>query len=134
MTAQSKVRKFMNLFCITIFSKLFWSSFGALFFSYSIEKFICYLWYSNWFKNETSLTLEANSEALYTLYTYLEPCQTAKMEFFAKTVNGFYYFCKRLHLRCLARFWVHLWVGTCGKNHISDVCEFVFVAVIMCAR
>ena len=39
--------------------------------------------YSNWFKNETSLTLEANSEA------YSEPCQTSKIEVFAQIVNGF---------------------------------------------
>ena len=44
-----------------------------------------YLWYSNLFKNETSLTLEANSEA------YSGPCQTSKMEVFVQTVNGFYF-------------------------------------------
>ena len=33
---------------------------------------MCYLWYSNWFKIET--TLEANSEA------YSEPFQTSKMD------------------------------------------------------
>ena len=35
------------------------------------------------FKNETSLTLESNSEA------YVEPCQMSKMEVLAKIVNGF---------------------------------------------
>ena len=34
-------------------------------------------------KNETSLTLEANSK------TYSEPCQTSKIEVFAQIVNGF---------------------------------------------
>ena len=43
-----------------------------------------------------SLTLEASSEA------YSKPCQTFKMEVFAKKVND--YFCKKLHLRCMARF------------------------------
>ena len=33
--------------------------------------------------NKTSLTLEANSEG------YSEPCQTSKMDVFAKIVNGF---------------------------------------------
>ena len=34
-------------------------------------------------KNETFLTLEANSD------TYSEPCQTSKIELLAQTVNGF---------------------------------------------
>ena len=46
------------------------------------SKVICYLWYSNWFKNETSLTLEANSEICS------EPCQTSNIEVFAQIVNG----------------------------------------------
>ena len=85
---------------------------------------ICYLWYSNWFKNETSLILNTNSEA------YSEPCQTSKMEIFAKIVNGFWLFFaknfildvwkdsefaseasndlrKKFHLRCLTGFWIH---------------------------
>ena len=79
---------------------------------------ICYLWYSNWFKNETSLTLNTNSEA------YSEPCQTSKMEIFAKIMNGFWLFLqktpssefaseasidlrKKFHLRCLTGFWIH---------------------------
>ena len=54
--------------------------------------------------------------------TYSEPCQTNKMDHFAKksqrllVVN---YFCKTLHLRCLRRFWIHLWKvyqNDCQKN------------------
>ena len=44
---------------------------------------------------------EDNSEA------YSEPCQTSKMEVFEKIMNGLFvfgYFCKELHLRCMARF------------------------------
>ena len=32
---------------------------------------------------------------------YSEPCPSSKMERFPKIVNGFTYFCKMLHLRCL---------------------------------
>ena len=60
-----------------------------LFVFFSWKTVICYLWYLNWFKNETSLTLEANLE------TYSEPCQISKMEVFAKKVNAF-------------RFWLFL--------------------------
>ena len=66
-----------------IFVQLFWSTYGSFFLVFPSRSDICYLWYSNWFKNETSLTLEANSEA------YSEPCQTSKIEVFAQIVNGF---------------------------------------------
>ena len=44
--------------------------------------------------------------------TYLEPCQTSKMELFAKIINGFLVVdCirKTPHLRCLAGFGIRLW-------------------------
>ena len=68
-----------------IFVQLFWSTYGSFFLVFPSRSDICYLWYSNWFKNETSLTLEANSEA------YSEPCQTSKIEVFAQIVNGFWF-------------------------------------------
>ena len=45
---------------------------------------------------------------------YLEPCQTSKMDCFAKIVNSWKslkvvnYFCKALHLRFLTEFWIRL--------------------------
>ena len=103
---------------------------GSFFLVFPRRLVICYLWYSNWFKNETSLTLEANSEA------YSEPCQTSKMEVFTKIVNGFSFLTifakssildvwqdsefpckprkdlrKKLHLRCLAGSWIHLCIA-----------------------
>ena len=38
---------------------------------------------------------------------YWQPCQTSKMECFAKIVN---YFCKTHHLRYLTGFWICLWL------------------------
>ena len=86
-----------------------------------------FLRYSNWFENETSVTLEGFSEA------YSEPCQTSKMEVFTKIVSSFLLLTiftkssildvwqdfeqasspsndlqKKLHLRCLAWSWIHL--------------------------
>ena len=83
--------------------------------------------YSNWFENETSVTLEGFSEA------YSERCQTSKMEVFTKIVSSFLLLTiftkssildvwqdfeqasspsndlqKKLHLRCLAWSWIHL--------------------------
>ena len=45
---------------------------------------------------------------------YSEPCQTSKMDCFAKIVNGWKslkaanYSCKALHLKFLTEFWIHL--------------------------
>ena len=62
---------------INIFVQLF-NKFGWIF-CFWFYLVGCYLWYSNSFKNETSVTLEA----------YSELCQTSKMEVFTKIVNGF---------------------------------------------
>ena len=43
---------------------------------------------------------------LLTPEVYSEPCQTSKMGCFAKTANGFSYFCKALLLRCFTGFWI----------------------------
>ena len=42
---------------------------------------------------------------------YSEPCQTSKMELFAKINNAFscYIFLQTLHLRCSTEFWTRLW-------------------------
>lgn len=49
----------------------------------------------------------------YNSKVYLEPCQTSKREPFAKILNVWLfsvnYFCKALHLVCLAGFWIHLY-------------------------
>ena len=96
-----------------IFVQLFWSSFGSFLFWFFLVKVICYLLDPNWFKNETSLTLEANSEA------YSEHCQTSKLEGFAQIVNSKILSSPLERLR--------------GKNSISDIWhgfEFAFVAII----
>ena len=91
--------------------------------------FLVYLWIDIQtdlrFKNGTSVTLEDNSEA------YSKPCQTSKMEVFAKIMNGFSFLVifakssildvqqyselaseaskdlqKKLHLSCLTGFWI----------------------------
>ena len=66
-----------------IFVQLFRSPFDSFFLFFTSRSGICYLWYSNWFKNEISLILEVNSE------TYSEPCQTSKIGVFAQIVNDF---------------------------------------------
>ena len=128
-----KVRKFTNLFCLTTFSfNYFKSSASSFFLVFPVTCYlvICYLWYSNWFKNETFVTLEGNSEA------YSEPCQTSKTEVFTKIVNAFSFFTnfakssilgvwqdsefprkpgkdlrEKLHFRCLAGSWTHLCIN-----------------------
>ena len=89
----------------------------------------------NLFKSETSLSLEANSEA------YSEPCQVSKMEVFGKILNGFscstifaksfiFDVCrdfeftsessndlsKKFHLRCLTEFWNQLCINYLRKT------------------
>ena len=96
-----------------IFVQLFWSSFGSFLFWFFLVKVICYLLDSNWFKNETFLTLEANSEA------YSEHCQTSKLEGFAQIVNNKILSSPLERLR--------------RKNPIFDIWhgfEFAFVATI----
>ena len=86
-------------------------------------------------KHETSLTWEVNLEA------YSEPCKTSKMEVFAKIVNDFLFWLflqkssildvwedsefaseasnflrKKLHLRCVTGFWIHLWINYFHKT------------------
>ena len=82
------------------------------------------------FKNKRALTFKTNSEV------YSEPCQTSRMELFAKIVNGFSFLTiftkisiinvwqdsevasetssnlqKKLHLRCLAGFGTHFCIN-----------------------
>ena len=80
-----------------------------------------------------TLTLEANSKA------YSGPCQTSKIEVFAKVVNGFSFFdyfwknldvwkdpefaseasndlWKKLHLRYLTGLWIHLCINYFRKT------------------
>ena len=59
---------------------------------------------------------------LCNLAAYLEPCKTSKMKFSAKIVNGWKsfvdYCCKKLQLRCLTGFWIHLCsYSNCLINH-----------------
>ena len=81
MTAQ--LAKIYDQFCLTTFSFNYFEVRLALSFRFFLVEGICYLWYSNWCKNETSLPLEADSEA------YSEPSQTSKIEVFAQIVNDF---------------------------------------------
>ena len=46
---------------------------------------------------------------------YSEPCQTSKMERFAKTVN---YFCKTVHLRFW--FWIHLCIRSVRSTYFLE--------------
>ena len=50
----------------------------------------------------TSFSLEIDSEA------HSHPSQRSKMELFA--VKAVDYFCKNLHLICLTRFWIRVWI------------------------
>ena len=97
---------------------------------------ICYLWYSNWFKNETSVTLDANLAEVNS-----EPCQTSKIEVSTKIVRGFSFWTiftkssildlwqdskidfepsndlrKKLRLRRLAESWMHLSINYFRKT------------------
>ena len=66
------IRSFQQYFCSTILK------FRGLFRFVFPSRRLSVSWYLNWFKNEISLTLEANSEV------YWEPCQTSKLEVFRK--------------------------------------------------
>ena len=115
----------MNLFCLTTFSINYFELRLALSFWFFQVEVRLLLWHSNWFRNEISLTLEANSGA------YSAPCQISKMGFFAKIGNDFSFFTifvkssildvwqhfefasevsndvqKKLQLRCSTGFWI----------------------------
>ena len=55
---------------------------------------------------------------------YSEPCQTSKMEHFAKIVA---FFCKMLHHSCLKGFWIWFWLcsftsdAQSGRGSASDL-------------
>ena len=65
-----------------IFVQLFWSSLSSFCLVLPSRRLSDTFDIQTDFKNGTSLTLEANSEA------YSEPCQTFKIEVFARLVNG----------------------------------------------
>ena len=125
-TAQRKVWKFMNYFCLKTFSFNYFVILLALSCFFLVAGF-CYLWYLNWFKYEASLTLDARSEA------YSEPFQTSKIQVFTNIVIGFSLLTifakssildvwqdseftsetsnnlpKKLRISCLTGFWIHL--------------------------
>ena len=125
-TAQRKVWKFMNYFCLKTFLLNYFVILLALSWFFLVAGF-CYLWYLNWFKNEASLTLDARSEA------YSEPFQSSKIQVFTNIVIGFSLLTifakssildvwqdseftsetsnnlpKKLRISCLTGFWIHL--------------------------
>ena len=58
---------------------------------------------------------------------YWEPCQTSKMELFAKTVDiwrPLTIFCKMLHLSCLTGFWIQLSIEL---RDVNTWCVLAFV-------
>ena len=110
-----------------------------------------YLWYLNWFKDGTRLTLQTNSEA------YSEPCQTSKMEVFAKIMNGFSFLTifakscildvwqdsefvseaskdlqKKLHLICLTGFWAHLCINYFRKTIAYLINITIYNNTVLC--
>ena len=51
----------------------------------------------------------SSKKCLNTRDVYSKISETSKMKVFAKTINSFQtFFAKRLYLRCLTRFWMHL--------------------------
>ena len=78
-------------------------------------------WYELWFKNKTSLTLEISPEA------YSEPCQTSKMNVFAKIVKAPSQMYGKILYSPLKPATI------CGKSSISSVWqgfEFTFLLII----
>ena len=137
MIAQRKVTKFINYFCLATFSFNYFEAQLALSFRFFL---IGYLLPVTFDKNETSITLEANSE------TYPGPCQTSKMEVFTNLINGFSFLIvfakisildvwqdsefasepsndlqKKLHLRGLAGSSIHLCI-----NHFRKTVAYLF--------
>ena len=108
---------FMNLFCLITFSLNYFRFRWLFLFVFFLVKVICYLWFSKRFKNETSLTLQANSEAYskpLTALSFKLFWQKAPSEMFRKILSS-----------PLNR------VVICGKSSVSDYFqgfEFVFVA------
>ena len=114
--------------------------------TFGIHSFpICYLWYSNWFKNETSVTLDDNLAEVNS-----EPCQTSKIEVSTKIVHGFSFWTiftkssildlwqdskidfepsndlrKKLRLRRLAESWMHLSI-----NYFRKTVAYIFIKSI----
>ena len=110
--------KFMNLFCLITFSFNYFRFRWLFHFVFFLVKVICYLWCSKRFKNETSLTLQANSEAYskpLTALSFKLFWQKAPSEMFRKILSS-----------PLKR------EVSCGKSSVSDYShgfEFVFVAI-----
>ena len=69
----------------------------------------------NIFKVNNKYAKTTSENAIKFAEAYSEPCQTSKIELFAKIVDGFLainYFFKTHHLRCLTGFGKCLWIST----------------------
>ena len=104
MTAQRKVRKFMNEFCLTTFSLNFCEvclalSFWFFGFCFFLSPLIFKL-----VSKRNILNLGRQFKSIFGTLPYIQDGSFCKN---SERLLVWDYFCKKLHLRCFIRFWIN---------------------------
>ena len=95
------VNKMSNIRNMTLLTKGYIAVTSYLIACYSSFHLVfCVLIENKSFYHDKAFRLEFRS------IIFSDPCQTSKMNLFAKIANGW-----KLHLRCLTRFWIDLWLA-----------------------